>query len=46
MRAALAAARAFLIAPIPKDEIMLLKNLGSEYSSYRARSWRLVPFVF
>jgi protein-S-isoprenylcysteine O-methyltransferase Ste14 len=28
------------------EERMLLKNLGSEYSSYRARSWRLVPFVF
>jgi protein-S-isoprenylcysteine O-methyltransferase Ste14 len=28
------------------EESMLLKHLGSEYSSYRARSWRLVPFVF
>jgi protein-S-isoprenylcysteine O-methyltransferase Ste14 len=28
------------------EERMLLKNLGGEYSSYRTRSWRLVPFVF
>ena len=28
------------------EERMLLKHLGSEYSSYRTRSWRLVPFVF
>ncbi|HME72519.1 MAG TPA: isoprenylcysteine carboxylmethyltransferase family protein [Myxococcota bacterium] len=28
------------------EERMLLKNLGSEYAIYRAKSWRLVPFVF
>ncbi|HKE13040.1 MAG TPA: isoprenylcysteine carboxylmethyltransferase family protein [Myxococcota bacterium] len=28
------------------EERMLLKNLGSEYASYRTCSWRLVPFVF
>ncbi|HBZ70581.1 MAG TPA: isoprenylcysteine carboxylmethyltransferase family protein [Deltaproteobacteria bacterium] len=28
------------------EERMLLKNLGSEYATYREKSWRLVPFVF
>jgi protein-S-isoprenylcysteine O-methyltransferase len=28
------------------EERMLLKNLGREYASYRANSWRFVPFVF
>jgi protein-S-isoprenylcysteine O-methyltransferase len=28
------------------EEKMLLNHLGGEYATYRAHSWRLVPFVF
>lgn len=28
------------------EERMLLRNLGSEYATYKAKTWRLLPFVF
>jgi protein-S-isoprenylcysteine O-methyltransferase Ste14 len=35
-----------LIARIRAEERLLGEHFGSEYSAYRARTWRLVPWVY
>ena len=35
-----------LRARITSEEKLLRTQLGAEYDSYRARTWRLVPFLY
>ena len=45
----LALAAAFvppLIARIHSEEALLGKHFGAEYDAYRARTWRLIPYVY
>jgi len=35
-----------LIARINAEEALLKSQFGAEYDAYRARSWRLIPFVY
>jgi protein-S-isoprenylcysteine O-methyltransferase Ste14 len=35
-----------LIGRIRSEEAMLAAHFGAEYEAYRARSWRLVPYIY
>jgi protein-S-isoprenylcysteine O-methyltransferase Ste14 len=35
-----------LIARIRSEEALLAKHFGAEYEGYRARTWRLIPYVY
>jgi protein-S-isoprenylcysteine O-methyltransferase Ste14 len=35
-----------LLARITSEEKLLQTQFGAEYDSYRARTWRLVPFLY
>jgi protein-S-isoprenylcysteine O-methyltransferase Ste14 len=35
-----------LIARIHSEEALLAKHFGAEYDAYRARTWRLIPYVY
>ena len=35
-----------VIARIESEERLLSETFGAEYEAYRARSWRLVPYVY
>ena len=35
-----------LIARIDAEERLLSETFGREYQAYRARTWRLVPYVY
>jgi protein-S-isoprenylcysteine O-methyltransferase Ste14 len=35
-----------LLARIKAEERLLSQNFGAEYDAYRARTWRLVPYVY
>lgn len=35
-----------LIARIHSEEALLAKHFGDEYEAYRARTWRLIPYVY
>lgn len=35
-----------LIARMTSEEALLAKHFGAEYEAYRARTWRLIPYVY
>jgi protein-S-isoprenylcysteine O-methyltransferase Ste14 len=35
-----------LLARIQAEERLLSENFGAEYDAYRARTWRLIPYVY
>ena len=35
-----------LLARIKAEERLLSENFGAEYDAYRARTWRLIPYVY
>ena len=35
-----------VLARIASEETLLQSQFGAEYDAYRARTWRLVPFVY
>jgi protein-S-isoprenylcysteine O-methyltransferase Ste14 len=35
-----------VLARIASEEKLLQSQFGAEYDAYRARTWRLVPFVY
>ena len=35
-----------LLARIRAEERLLSESFGGEYDAYRARTWRLVPYIF
>jgi protein-S-isoprenylcysteine O-methyltransferase Ste14 len=35
-----------LVARIYREEKLLRSQLGSEYNVYRARTWRLIPWLY
>lgn len=35
-----------LIARMKSEEALLAKHFGGEYEAYRARTWRLIPYVY
>ena len=35
-----------LIGRIRSEEALLAGHFGAEYDAYRARSWRLIPFLY
>jgi protein-S-isoprenylcysteine O-methyltransferase Ste14 len=35
-----------LIARMRSEEALLAKHFGAEYEAYRARTWRLIPYVY
>ncbi len=35
-----------LIARMSSEEALLAKHFGAEYEAYRARTWRLIPYVY
>ncbi len=35
-----------LIARIEAEEWLLVETFGAEYEAYRARTWRLAPYVY
>jgi protein-S-isoprenylcysteine O-methyltransferase Ste14 len=35
-----------LIARIRSEEALLAEHFGAEYEAYRARTWRLIPYVY
>jgi protein-S-isoprenylcysteine O-methyltransferase Ste14 len=35
-----------LVARMHSEEALLAKHFGAEYEAYRARTWRLVPYVY
>jgi protein-S-isoprenylcysteine O-methyltransferase Ste14 len=38
--------RLVMLARIEAEEPLLGKMFGAEYDAYRARSWRLLPYVY
>jgi protein-S-isoprenylcysteine O-methyltransferase Ste14 len=36
----------FLIARINAEERLLTDHFGAAYAAYRARTWRLIPWVY
>ncbi|KAI3658304.1 hypothetical protein MP638_000395 [Amoeboaphelidium occidentale] len=36
----------FLVSRIEKEEKMLTHHFGPEYEAYKARTWRLIPFIY
>ena len=39
-------ARSSLLARIEAEERLLSETFGAEYDAYRARTWRLIPYVY
>jgi protein-S-isoprenylcysteine O-methyltransferase Ste14 len=35
-----------LLARIDAEENLLQAHFGAEYAAYRARSWRMIPFIW
>jgi protein-S-isoprenylcysteine O-methyltransferase Ste14 len=35
-----------LLARIQAEERLLSETFGAEYDAYRARTWRLVPYIY
>jgi protein-S-isoprenylcysteine O-methyltransferase Ste14 len=35
-----------LLARIASEERLLSETFGAEYDAYRARTWRLLPYVY